>query len=402
MEDKIKRVLFIITQSEMGGAQRFLCTLIPNLNKDKYEIMVAAGPKDEVKSLKLKVKSYPLLEILGKENVATYRLKYLTREINPWKDIRATFELGKLIKSWQPDILFLNSSKAGFLGSLSTVFPFKLATRNQKLVTIYRIGGWSFNDPWPKWKKALWTFLEKLSADWKDYIILNNRHDFDQAKKLKIKPGKSLELIYNGVDLKKLEFLDQDRAKLEILKKISSKGGNVFQAEYTIGTVANFYKPKGLEYLIEAIKFLPEKMSAILVIIGEGRERKYLEGLIVKNNLQSKIFMIGALNNAFQYLKAFDVFVLPSVKEGFPWSLLEAMAAKLPIIATSVGAIPEVIESGKNGILIEPKNPKAIADSITTILFKDKLRQELGIQAHQTVLLKFGLDKMVKQVEELL
>ena len=181
-----------------------------------------------------------------------------------------------------------------------------------------------------------------------------------------------------------------------------SKGGNVFQAEYTIGTVANFYKPKGLEYLIEAIKFLPEKMSAILVIIGEGRERKYLEGLIVKNNLQSKIFMIGALNNAFQYLKAFDVFVLPSVKEGFPWSLLEAMAAKLPIIATSVGAIPEVLESGKNGILIEPKNSKAIAESITTVLSNDKLRQELGIQAHQTVLFKFSLEKMVREVEDLL
>ena len=112
--------------------------------------------------------------------------------------------------------------------------------------------------------------------------------------------------------------------------------------------------------------------------------------------------MIGALNDAFQYLKAFDVFVLPSVKEGFPWSLLEAMAAKLPIIATSVGAIPEVIESGKNGVLVEPKNSKAIAESITTVLSNDKLRQELGIQAHQTVLFKFSLEKMVREVEDLL
>ena len=151
MEDEIKRVLFIITQSEMGGAQRFLYTLIPHLDKGKYEIMVAAGPKE-------KAKDYPLLENLEQENIKTFPLKYVAREINPWKDIRAVFELRKLIKSWQPDVLFLNSSKAGFLGSLAVIFPFKLATRNRKLVTIYRIGGWTFNDPRTKWKKNLSIF----------------------------------------------------------------------------------------------------------------------------------------------------------------------------------------------------------------------------------------------------
>ncbi|MBI2057502.1 MAG: glycosyltransferase family 4 protein [Candidatus Yanofskybacteria bacterium] len=387
-----KRVLFIITQSEMGGAQRFLLNLTSRLNPDKYEILIAVGSDGNGEFLKS----------LSIEKINHVALPNLKRDISPWHDFRAILEIKKLIKKFQPDTLFLNSSKAGFLGSLAATFSPQPKTNNQKLTTIYRIGGWSFNDPWPKWKKVLWVFLEKLSAGWKDCIILNNRHDFDQAKKLKIKPRKSLELIYNGIDLKKMEFLESDRAKLEMLKKISARGGNVFQAEYIIGTVANFYKPKGLEYLIEAIKFLSEETSAILIIVGDGREREYLESLIVKNDLRSKIFMIGALNDASQYLKAFDVFVLPSVKEGFPWSLLEAMAAKLPIVATSVGAVPEIIESGKNGLLIAPKNPKAIADSITTILSNDKLRQELGIQAHQTVLFKFSLEKMVREIEALL
>ncbi|MBI2676581.1 MAG: glycosyltransferase family 4 protein [Candidatus Yanofskybacteria bacterium] len=388
MEDKIKRVLFIITQSEMGGAQRFLLNLTSQLNQDKYEILIAVGSDGNGEFLKY----------LDREKINRITLPNLKRNISPWHDFRATLEIKKLIKKFQPDTLFLNSSKAGFLGS----FVSRFMIHGSRLKVVYRIGGWSFNDPWPKWKKVLWVFLEKLSAGWKDCIILNNRHDFDQAKKLKIKPRKSLELIYNGIDLKKMEFLEPDRAKLEIFKKISARGGNVFQAEYIIGSVANFYKPKGLEYLIEAIKFLPKETSAILIIVGDGRERKYLESLIVKNNLRSKIFMIGALNDASQYLKAFDVFVLPSVKEGFPWSLLEAMAAKLPIVATSVGAIPEVMESGKNGLLVAPKNPKAIADSITTILSNDKLRQELGIQAHQTVLFKFSLEKMVREIEALL
>src|SRR3989344_9370094 len=174
MEDKInhpaspekspkKRVLFVVTQSEMGGAQRFFYTLIPRLNKDKYEILVAAGPQNKVGNQKLKIEEYPLLEALKKKGATTFQLKHLTREINLSKDIKAVFELRKLIKSWQPDILFLNSSKAGFLGS----FTSKFLVPDLKLSVLYRIGGWTFNDPWPRWKKGLWILLEKISASWK-------------------------------------------------------------------------------------------------------------------------------------------------------------------------------------------------------------------------------------------
>jgi len=152
---------------------------------------------------------------------------------------------------------------------------------------------------------------------------------------------------------------------------------------------------------LEAIKRLPDDLPAISVIIGEGSERNYLKNLIKEKGIKNKVFLTGSLDNAWKYLKAFDVFVLPSVKEGFPWTILEAMAAKLPIVATNVGAIPEIIESGKNGFMVQPKDPEAIKKAIEEILSNDKLQQELGIQAHQTVLFKYDLDRMVKQIEEL-
>ena len=96
------------------------------------------------------------------------------------------------------------------------------------------------------------------------------------------------------------------------------------------------------------------------------------------------------------------LFVLSSVKEGFPWVLIEAMAAKLPVIATRVGAVPEIIDDYKNGLLIEPRDSSMLADKIKEVLENDHLKNELGIQAHQTVLFKFELDKMIKQIEELL
>ncbi len=172
-----------------------------------------------------------------------------------------------------------------------------------------------------------------------------------------------------------------------------------------VGTVANFYKTKGLEYLIEAIKILGAEhkiQDVAFVIIGDGTEREKLETQIKGSGIKNKIFLTGRLPNARKYLAAFDIFVLPSIKEGFPWALLEAMTAKLPVIVTNVGAAPEIIEDGKNRFVVEPRKPELFAQKIKELIGDEHLRHELGIQAHQTVVLKFDLNKMVEKVEVLL
>ena len=88
---------------------------------------------------------------------------------------------------------------------------------------IYRIGGWSFNDPQSSLSRWLWILIEKIFAKYKDIIIVNNEHDLKQAHQLKIKPKKGIRLVYNGVDLKKMEFLPKDEAKIKLFEKIPSK-----------------------------------------------------------------------------------------------------------------------------------------------------------------------------------
>ena len=111
---------------------------------------------------------------------------------------------------------------------------------------------------------------------------------------------------------------------------------------------------------------------------------------------------MGQIAEAKKYLPAFDIFVLPSAKEGFPWSLIEAMAAKLPVIATRVGAVEEIIDDRKNGLIVEPRNPNQMADKIKLIMSDERIKQELGIQAHQKILFKFPLEKMIREVEEII
>ena len=167
-----------------------------------------------------------------------------------------------------------------------------------------------------------------------------------------------------------------------------------------VGTIANLYPSKGLEHLITAARRLPE--DTIVCIIGDGNLRPKLEELIDKCNLSHRAFLLGRVPQASQYLPGFDTFVLPSVKEGFPWSLLEAMAAKLPVVATRVGAVPEMIEDRKNGVLVDPASADQLGREIGAILGNEMAAREMGIQAHQTVLFKFSLDRMVEKIESVL
>ena len=382
------RVLFIITQSEMGGAQRFVLEIVSHLDKEKYDLLIAVGSDGGGDFLKQ-------LDITGIQYITINSLK---RDISLTQDIKSIFEIRKIISEFKPNTLFLNSSKAGFIGSLATIFPSKIIG----LKVIYRIGGWSFNDPWPKWKKRLWIILEKISSPWKDIIIVNNKQNLDQAKILGIKPREEIVLIHNGIDVYKLNYLPREEAKLRLFEKIAKYSGKIFQAEITIGTIANLYPTKDLLTLVKTAEYFKNNDSVVFIIIGEGSERPNIEKMIKEKGLGHKVLLLGQLSDAKKYLPAFDIFVLPSVKEGFPWALIEAMAAKLPVIATGVGAVPEIIENGKNGFMVEPSRPELIANKIKEILNNNHLGQELGIQAHQTVLFKFTLEKMIRETELLL
>ena len=390
----LKKILFVITQSEMGGAQRFFMEFLPRLDSKKYEISIAVGSSE--------APTKEFINSLTKQNFKVFTLNHLKRDFSFLflKDWLAVFELRKLIKKIRPDVLFLNSSKAGFIGSLAARNIEISKYRNIKVV--YRIGGWTFNDPWPWWKKRFWILLEKISAKWKNLIIVNNQHDFEQAHSLKIGSPEKIHLIYNGVDPYRVEFLEKEEAKVKLFEKITKTSGRIFQVKTIVGTIANLYPSKGIEYLIEAAVLLKAKKDLVFFIIGGGPLTESLKLKVKSLNLENKVFFLGHLENASQYLPAFDIFALPSVKEGFPWVILEAMTAKLPIIATKVGAMPEIIENEKNGLLVEPGQPEQLASKIENLLKNDYLRKEAGMQAHQTVLFKFSLEKMVKEIEAIL
>jgi len=372
----MRKILFVITQSEFGGAQRFLHTLATHLPKEQYNVLIATGRTGDKK----------FTDELHKAGLNTRTFNHLVRNPHPFHDLMAVREMRQFIKKFPPDILFLCSSKAGVIGSVAAGFP----TRLPNLKVIYRIGGWSFNDPGSKLLKQFWKTIEKQTAKYKDVIILNNRHDFDQAKKLNIKP-KQLSLVHNGLNIQEMSFYSREEAR----KKL-----NLLEQDLVLGTIANFYPAKGLEQLLNAVHMLPNA-NFKLVIIGDGNLRAKIEQKISKYNLGQKVLLTGRLDDARRHLKAFDIYIQPSLKEGFPWAVLEAMGAGLPIIATSVGAIPEIIKDRQNGLLVSPGQPDQLADKIRE-LTDSGLREKLGQQAFETVSSQFSLEHMIEEIKSLL
>lgn len=391
-EPQKRRILFIITQSELGGAQQFLVQLLSRLDKNAYECTVITGSDGDAG-----------LQTALPPDIPVHKAENLKRQPNLISDLKAIGELRSIILKECPDIVFLMSSKAGFVGSIAA----RLAKSHLPSLRIaYRIGGWTFNDPWPKWKNVLYRFMERISAHWKDIIVVNSVSDLSDADKYKIRSRRTPILIHNGVDPYR-ELFSQEEARVRLfdaavksrLARESGVGSSLFHAKAIVGTVANFYPAKDLMTFIDAVDSLPE--GVVGIIIGNGPLEEKLESHIREHGLSRKVFLTGRLSNAYKYLPAFNVFTLSSNKEGFPWAILEAMAAKVPVISTPVGAVPEVIKDGQNGVIVPIGIPAAMGSAIRNLLEDDRLRQELVIQAHQTIIAQFSIHAMVERYEDL-
>lgn len=384
----MKKILFIITQSELGGAQKHVLDLAVAF-KDRYEVLVAAGP-DGAKGL---------FDKLYLAHVKNVHLRWLRRAINPLHDLMAIWEIGGLLLREKPQIVHLHSSKAGFLGTLATKFF------RPRAKIIYTSHGAAFNASFPASNKKLFLWIEKLSAPLKNRIICVSSNEKNSWVQNKVAPEEKLTVIPNGLDLKALtKILPKDEAKKTLAEKnpaLSQALTGQGQPIKIVGTIANFYPDKGLPYFIEAASLSLKQIGpkSIFVVIGDGPERPLYQKMIEDYQLKNLFFLFGAMPDAINYLKAFDVYVQPSLKEGFGYSVLEAMAAGLPIVASHVGGIPEMIKNNANGFLLFPRDTASLAKKIQLLLNDPLLCQKFSATSQERVK-EFSLEKMVAATEK--
>ncbi|MDD5290738.1 MAG: glycosyltransferase family 4 protein [Patescibacteria group bacterium] len=381
-----KTILYLITQSELGGAQRYSLDLALAL-KNEFNVIVASGEENGKNTLSDK---------LGKAKIKYYPIPYLKRSISLISDFLALIQIVKLIKKTKPDIIHLNSSKISILGSLAASIS-KLLTksptsevRHPKSEVVYTAHGWVFNEPMPVWKKLFYKYAEKFTARFKDKIICVSEFDYKAALEQKICPKEKLIVIHNGIA--PIEFLPRQEAREKL---------NLPENKFIIGSIGNLYRTKGFSYLIETVKKLAEEgMEITAVIIGEGLEKKSLTELIKKHKLENNVILAGRIPEAARLLSAFDIYVCSSIKEGLSYTIIETMLNGLPIIATRVGGNPELIEDGKTGLLINSQDASDLAEKIKKLRNNTDLQQEMSTQARIKAQEEFNLEKMIRETKE--
>lgn len=248
------------------------------------------------------------------------------------------------------------------------------------------------------WK--LNTFRE-YGYKWLDSIIMKKFNALvaisSEIKEEMIKLGvneSKIKVITNGIDYIELKNAS---TKIEARKKLE-----VNESDFIIGSVASLTPEKGHRDLLKAFSTIHLIVpQAKLVFIGEGPERKELQNYALTNGLAKKVLIMGSRDDVRDLYKGFDVFFLASYQEGLPMALLEAMASGVPVIATAVGAIPEVIQNKENGIIVRPGNIVEMIQAIKIMFSEEKLRNLMGERGIMTVWQKYSSEHMVKEYEKL-
>lgn len=369
---KIK-IVHIITKLELGGAQGNTIYTVSNLDKDKFDVTLICG------------RGGVLDEKTGKINVIF--IDDLVREISPLKDIKAFLKIYKIIKEKKPDIVHTHSSKAGIIGRFASFFA-----GVKKIIHTYH--GFGFNDYQNMFVKYFYILIEKISCVISDRIIFVSKDNIKTALRYGIGKSIKYELIRSGIKLSDYS----NRKNYEFIKKLGIEKNN----SVIISTVANLKPQKNPEDFYEVAKNIINSGYDVYFIYAGGGERlEYFKKKAELDKISSKIFFVGWVLKPFDVYSCSDIFILTSLWEGLPRSLVEAMSSGVVPVCYKTDGVNDIIIDGTNGFIVEQKNIKKMTDTVKKLIEDPKLLEEIKENVLKTDLSEFDIDFMVKKQEEL-
>ncbi|KKW32860.1 MAG: hypothetical protein UY76_C0015G0001, partial [Candidatus Uhrbacteria bacterium GW2011_GWA2_52_8d] len=264
-----------------------------------------------------------------------------------------------------------------------------------RVPTVFTAHGWGFTQGAPRLRRWVLPIFERLAGRYAKKIICVSRNDLHLAQSHHIAPNEKLTQIYNGIEL-----LPPPPFPLSTSDPFPPPPPSL-----NIFFVGRLAPPKNPFLLVEAFARLNRELQdqARVTIIGDGPDREKLEGLIRAQGLVDRIELTGALprNQVLERLHTqADLFVLLSRWEGFPYSILEAMAAGIPVIASRVGGIPEALEQG-GGILLKQGDPETLAQTIALLIQDEPFRLSLASQASLIAQQRFSVERMGERTFDL-
>jgi glycosyltransferase involved in cell wall biosynthesis len=353
------RLCHIITRADsIGGAQVHVLEVSRTLRRAGVDVTVLSGPAGAFS------------EQLGRSGVPRRELPHLVRAIGPRVDWLAYREMVRALRELAPDLVMLHSSKAGWLG--------RLACRRLGIPVVFTAHGWAFTEGTHPLLRQGYKLAERIAGRWADRVIAVSDYDRRLALEAGILGDDEVVTVRNGVNDSALPLADAAREPARIV------------------VVARLDVPKEHALLLHALVPLAAHPWT-LELIGDGPHRAEVEALARKLGLEKRVEVLGARGDVAERLSQAQLFILPTRWEGLPRSILEAMRAGLPVIASDVGGIPECVEHGVTGFRVPRGSVEEMTRHIRMLLLAPAQRAALGAAGRTAYQQRFTLTRMLQE-----
>ncbi len=365
MDKKRKyKILHIVSSLESGGTEKWLVKLIKHWDNTRFEASVISFKDGVLRSELLNLGIEPIIV----EKPKGHHLRFIRKLYTEFKRLK-------------PDIIHCRNSEP-------VIIYGGIACKIAHLPLVVSIHGHNhFIKRKPVEFRIICWILNRSSK----IIAVSKSIKESLINQGKIHPDK-IDVIHNGIDIKQIKYTQKDNKKREF---------NLNGSEIILGCVGNLRSVKGHRYLIQSMPMILKSAPDVrLMMVGDGPLRNELETLAGELKVKDKITFLGYRSDIYEIMPIFDIFILPSLSEGLCNAVIEAMAAKLPVIATNTGGNPELVEDGKTGILIPPRSPENIANAVLELVNDANKRNDMGESGFNKVKNEFQLNRTIKKYED--
>lgn len=372
------KVAHVITRLCKGGAQENTFHTVRLANRERYDVHLISGPTfgDEGS----------IEDDIRRSGLVIHREPDLIRKISPVHDLRALNSLTRRFRDQRYDIVHTHTSKAGVLGRLA-------ARRAGVPIVVHTAHGNIFDGYFAAPVTAVFTRIERRAARWADRLIELTDGGIEEHLNRRIGRREQYTTIFSGIDLGLFEKARENRAE-------TRRSLNIPEPAFAVGGVGRLEPIKGFPYFIAAAELVARTVpNAHFVLAGTGSQERALRDQA--GPLGERFRFLGMRNDIANVMAALDLLVVPSLNEGMGRVILEAGAAGIPVVASKVGGIPDVVDDAKTGVLVPPKNAEAIAEVVGALAADPDRISRMGNAARNKIVPEYGLEQMVRKIEAL-
>ena len=384
---KALKIVRVIARLNIGGPARHVTLLADGLHAHGYDTTVIYGEPEA---------SEGSFDDLLNRDINAIKLRGLGRRLRPWSDLRVFVQLLRIMFREHPDIVHTHTAKAGVLGRVAAAAYNATRPRHSRALVVHTFHGHVLDGYFSRRANRAVRTVERALAYLSDCIVAIAPHQRDDlVERFHIAPKEKVYVVRLGLDLAPLLEVDSGTPSLK-----SELGWG--EDDLVFGYVGRLVPIKDVDLLLQAFAQVVSSVpSARLAIAGEGTERRQLEYVSAHLRLASRVAFLGWRRDLPRLYRTFDVAVLSSRNEGTPVALIEAMAAKLPVVALRVGGVPDVVIGGRTGLLVEGRDVDRLARAMIQLATDGDARRRMGDEGRSQVAKKYSVNRLVFDLDRL-